>query len=179
MWCSDLVSIQHQTSTRLSRLPIIKYRRRNEIATYGYWKSEFQFLTIGSQAWRSLGRLHYYLIQGPSQVLVDGRLHWFHWCTWLRGSCRLLVSLDIEDEQLRAIPRPEGEGLFRCNFDMVNLRGCFVVGVPCNNGTYDIWVTKDYEVKEPWIKEYNIDIQVPQGLKIDVIGSFRDSKVVE
>lgn len=86
-----------------------------------------------------------------------------------------LSPLDIEDEQLRAVPRPEGEGLFRCNFDLVNLRGCFGVGVPCNNGTYDIWVTKDYEVKESWIKEYSIEIQVPQGLKIDVIGSFRDS----
>ncbi|KAK9226151.1 hypothetical protein WN943_011198 [Citrus x changshan-huyou] len=88
-----------------------------------------------------------------------------------------LSPLDIEDEQLRAVPRLEGKGLFRCNFDLVNLRGCFDVGVPCNNGTYNIWVTKDYEVKESWIKEYSIEIQY--GYKSPVSynprnGTFKD-----
>ena len=91
-------------------------------------------------------------------------------------ACLLLTSKMNNSGRSRDL---KGKDYSGCNFDLVNLRGCFAVGVPCNNGTYDIWVTKDYEVKESWIKEYSIEIQVPQGLKIDVIGSFRDSKVVE
>ncbi|KAK9222624.1 hypothetical protein WN944_011060 [Citrus x changshan-huyou] len=95
--------------------------------------------------------------------------------TWFMPlACLLLTSKMNNSGRSRDL---KGKDYSGCNFDLVNLRGCFAVGVPCNNGTYDIWVTKDYEVKESWIKEYSIEIQY--GYKSPVSynprnGTFKD-----
>ncbi|KAL5794239.1 hypothetical protein ACOSP7_002833 [Xanthoceras sorbifolium] len=73
-------------------------------------QSEVQIFTLGKPAWRSLGKIPYHLLdQEPSQVLVNGRLHWSTWprryrigllkngTVLLEYKCRSLVTYDQKD----------------------------------------------------------------------------------
>lgn len=41
----------------------------------------------------------------------------------------------------------------------------------------EIWVMKYYDVKESWVKEFSIGVQVPRGLEQDVAQSLGDSNL--
>ncbi|KAK0593996.1 hypothetical protein LWI29_003639 [Acer saccharum] len=128
-------------------------------------EAEVQILTLGSPAWRNFGRLPYHLIhQGPSQVLVCGRIHWHTW-SGVRSSSPI-ISFDFEDEQFREVPKPDCGGLdHRPNIQLVDLGGCLSAAVYNNYREFEIWIMKEYNVKESWIKEFNIGNRVPTSLE--------------
>ncbi|KAI9177269.1 hypothetical protein LWI28_013082 [Acer negundo] len=126
------------------------------------------------------GRLPHRLIhQGPSQVLVCGRIHWHTW-SGVRSSCPI-ISFDFEDEQFREVPKPDCGGLdHRPNIQLVDLGGCLSAVVYNNYREFEIWIMKEYNVKESWIKEFNIGNHVPTSLEaVDWISAqpYKDSKL--
>ena len=129
-------------------------------------QSEVQVLTLGSPTWRSLGKVSYQLDRWPSEALVNGRLHWV--TRPRRYVTRFIVSFDLADEQFREIPKPDCGGLSRCNYHLLVLGGCLSAAVHRSNGKLEVWVMKEYDVKESWIKEFNIGAHLPKGLKQDV-----------
>ncbi|KAJ4730160.1 F-box protein [Melia azedarach] len=165
----------HPTTKQCKVVKVDYTRRRRGPRNYGYGKSEVQIFTLGGSTWRSLGQISYHFLPRPSQVLINGRLHW---CTWPRyhGPSRLLVSFDLANEQFRVVPKPDCGGLNKCRFDLVVLGGCLSAAVHCNYGEFEVWVMKEYDVKESWIKEINIGSYVPRGLEMDLRRAFRDSK---
>ncbi|THF97675.1 hypothetical protein TEA_006768 [Camellia sinensis var. sinensis] len=125
---------------------IHNYRARSEVFVYSSW----------SPGWRSLGRvrLPYQLEQQSSEALVNGRLHWLT----LRHKCesryaRSIVSFDLGDEKFREVPRPGGQE--RCDYHLTVLRKCLSAAF-CNYEDLEIWVMREYDVQESWIKEFNI-----------------------
>ncbi|KAJ4826489.1 hypothetical protein Tsubulata_041178 [Turnera subulata] len=129
-----------------------------------YPQSEVQILTLGSPEWRRLGKVSYQLVRRSSEALVNGRLHFVSRpCRY--KPARRLISFDLADEQFREVPKPDCGGLNRCNYHLVVLRGCLSAAVYCNYGRLEIWVMKEYNVKESWVKEYNIGAYMPKGLK--------------
>ncbi|KAK0595301.1 hypothetical protein LWI29_005422 [Acer saccharum] len=143
-------------------------------------QAEVQILTLGSPAWRNLEKLPYHLHQGPSQVSVCGRLHWRSWPLQFR-SCCLIISFDLEDEQFREVPKPDCDGLDRPNFHLLDLGGCLSAAIYDTYGQFEIWIMKEYNVKESWIKEFNIGNHVPRSLEEmdwnSAAQPFRDSKL--
>uniref|UniRef100_A0A3N7G0B5 F-box domain-containing protein n=1 Tax=Populus trichocarpa TaxID=3694 RepID=A0A3N7G0B5_POPTR len=129
-----------------------------------YPLSEVQILTLGCPEWRSLGKVSYRLVRRASGALVNGRLHWIS-RPCRNKPARRLVSFDLTDEQFREVSKPDCGGLNRCNYHLVVLRGCLSAAVYCNYGRLEIWVMKEYNVKESWVKEYNIGAYMPKGLK--------------
>ncbi|KAK9285573.1 hypothetical protein L1049_024768 [Liquidambar formosana] len=134
----------------------------------------FKFFTLGSPMWRSLGKMSYQLDRRPSGSLVSGKLHWvtrrrrYH-----AARTRCIVSFDLADEKFKEVPKPDCGGLNRCNYHLLVLGGCLSAAVYFNNGKLEIWVMKEYNVKESWVKEFNIGAYVPKGLKQDGDRSFR------
>lgn len=127
-----------------------------------YPQSELQILTLGSPVWRKLGKISYQLVRRSSEALVNGRLHWVSRpCRY--KPARRLISFDLADEQFREVPKPDCGGLNRCNFHLVVLRDCLSAAVYCNYGRLEIWVMKEYNVKESWVKEYNIGAHMPKS----------------
>ncbi|KAK2648618.1 hypothetical protein Ddye_016107 [Dipteronia dyeriana] len=123
------------------------------------FQAEVQILTVGSPAWRALGKLPYRQIyQGPSQVLVCGRIHW----TASSGSDCLIISFDFKDEQFREVQKPD------CGdwptMDLVDFGGC-LAAVSIGYSNFEIWIMKEYDVKESWIKDFNIGNHVPRSLE--------------
>ncbi|XP_028116806.1 F-box protein At3g07870-like [Camellia sinensis] len=95
-----------------------------------------------------------HLEQRSSEALVNGRLHWLT----LRHKCesryaRSIVSFDLGDEKFREVPRPGGQE--RCDYHLTVLRKCLSAAF-CNYEDLEIWVMREYDVKESWIKEFNI-----------------------
>lgn len=139
------------------------YRRAYKI---GNLQSDVQIFTLGSSAWRSIGKVAYHLFQWPSQVLVNGRLHWVTWPRRYRSG-RNIISFDLEDEQFREVLKPDCYNFNRFNYHLVVLGGCLSAAVCCSYGKLEIWEMKDYDVKESWIRKFNIGNYVPKGLKKD------------
>ncbi|KAK4847186.1 hypothetical protein QYF36_026713 [Acer negundo] len=132
--------------------------RRRQIGLSSF-QAEVQILTLGSPAWRTLGKLPYRRIyQEPSQVLVCGRIHW----SVSSGSDCPIISFDFEDEQFREVQKPD------CphwpNMDLVDFGGCLAT-VSKGYSNFEIWVMKEYDVKESWIKDFNIGNHVPRSLE--------------
>jgi F-box interacting protein len=147
------------------------------------FQAEVQILTLGSPAWRTLGKLPYRQIyQEPSQVLVCGRIHW----SVSSGSDCPIISFDFEDEQFREVPKPPDCTSWP-NMDLVDFGGCLAA---VSYSEFEIWIMKEYDVKESWIKEFNIGKHLPRSLdeedgwfylniyKSRVVGLLKNSKVL-
>ncbi|XVE72499.1 hypothetical protein DITRI_Ditri11bG0044200 [Diplodiscus trichospermus] len=148
----------------------IVYYRNSSSSSYSrarrivYPQSDVQILTLGSSAWRSLGKVPCQLVRRPSEALVSGRLHWVSRPRRYYPA-RRLISFDLADEQFREVLKPDCGGLNRCNFHPSVLKGCLAAAVYGNYGKLEIWVMKDYNVKESWIKQFSIGAYMPKCLK--------------
>ncbi|KAB1208693.1 hypothetical protein CJ030_MR6G006735 [Morella rubra] len=171
----------HPTTKEYKVIKIIYYRKEDR----GYRRafrltntnSEVQIFTLGCSNWRSMGKVAYHLLQPLSQVLVNGRLHWV---TRPRrySPRRSIISFDLADEQFQEVPTPDCNTLNRRKYHLVVLGGCLSAAVYCNYGKLEIWVMREYGVKESWIKKLNIGNYVPKGLEKDVNQSFKISKII-
>lgn len=146
---------------------IVYYRNGNGQSTrsprFTCSRSEVQVLTLGSRAWRSLGKAAYHLENSSSEALVSGRLHWVS--RPKRYLNRVIVSFDVGDEQFREVPKPDGGGLSRTSYHLQVLNGFLSASVYRSNGKLEIWVMKEYDVKESWVKAYTIGAHFPKGLR--------------
>ncbi|GLT94153.1 hypothetical protein SLE2022_119090 [Rubroshorea leprosula] len=147
------------------------YQRARRIS-HVYPQSDVQVLTLGSSSWKSLGKVAYQFIRRPSEALVNGRLHWitrprrYH-------PARRIISFDLEDEQFREVQKPDCGGLNRCNYHLVALRGCLAAAGYGNYGKLEMWVMKEYNVKESWEKKFSIGSYMPKGLKQNLDRPFK------
>ncbi|KAK2648624.1 hypothetical protein Ddye_016113 [Dipteronia dyeriana] len=133
---------------------------------FGFTQTTKEYKVVKVVYWRIRPR---YSLQSEVQVFTLGKPSW--------RSC-LLISFDLEDEQFREVPKPDSGGLERLNFDVVELGGCLAGVLHLHYGRLEIWVMKEYDLKESWIKEFSVAIHVPRGLEHADRNSepFRDSK---
>ncbi|XP_021829982.1 F-box protein At3g07870 isoform X1 [Prunus avium] len=170
----------HPVTKEYKVVKIVYYRNAHR----GSWhrfrvyrpQSEVQVLTLGSSNWRSIGKTSHYLHHWPAQVLVNGRLHWVTWRRRYHPG-RKLISFDLGDEQFREVPKPEADGLNRWDYHLLVVRSCLAAVFYCSFGKLEMWVMKEYGVKEAWVKELNIASHVPKALKQDVDRSWKISKI--
>ncbi|XP_022760068.1 F-box protein At3g07870-like [Durio zibethinus] len=124
-------------------------------------QSEVHVLTIGSPSWRNLGMIPCCFLWQPSQVLVGGRLHWLSKPNKYTRASRI-ISFDLRTEKFQEFPpKPDCCGLNRCFHHLVVLRGCLCAAAYHDNDKLEIWVMKEYGVKESWIKEFTIGTYLP------------------
>ncbi|KAK6918768.1 F-box associated domain, type 3 [Dillenia turbinata] len=124
-------------------------------------RSDVQVFTLGSDSWRSIGKMPY-ILDGcrPSEALVNGRLHWV---TGRRNSHQI-VSFDLADEQFRQVQGPAGSVWNWLKLYLAVLDGCLTATIYRHSGRLEIWMMKDYDVPESWIKQYSIRPTLPRGL---------------
>lgn len=138
----------------------------------GYTKSEVLVFSLGSNTWRSIGKAPYQLERkSPEALFMNERLHWLsRMPNNVRG--RRIVSFDLADEQFHEVPRPDFGGRNRRNYHLALLEGC-LSAVVYTCGELEIWVMKEYDVKESWIKEFRIGAHVPKILNQNLRRPFR------
>lgn len=128
-------------------------------------ESDVQVFCLGSNRWRSIGKAAYQLDRKSTAILLNGRLHWTTNYGRFSGSpSRIVVSLDLFDERFREVPGPElSNRTSKRHYHIAVLGGCLCVAVPlaADFGTLDIWIMKEYDRKESWVKEIRIGIYSP------------------
>ncbi|KAK1396150.1 hypothetical protein POM88_006013 [Heracleum sosnowskyi] len=153
--------------------------------TPNYPHSEVQICNIGSNTWRSIGSIPHqfkrhsteHLGSSKETICLNGRLH------WLKGSGRhyygfnnsnpRIISFDLSDEHFHEILKPACGSLDKPDYLLLVLGGCLSAAVYSKDGKVDIWVMKEYNVKESWIKEFHIEAH-PRNIDV---GLQRSSNV--
>ncbi|KAK6259559.1 hypothetical protein SCA6_014033 [Theobroma cacao] len=138
-------------------------------------QSEFHILTIGSPGWRNLGKITYRFIWQTSKVMVKGRLHWLSRPNKY-SQASLLISFDLATEQFQEMPKPDCCGLGRCFHHLMVLRGCLSAGA-YHDKQLEVWIMKEYGMKESWVKEFNIGTYLPQTLQQENFRCLKYSRV--
>ncbi|KAL7185938.1 hypothetical protein ACSBR2_027819 [Camellia fascicularis] len=140
-------------------------------------RPEVQVYTLGSTNWRTTGKVSSRLEWQELEVLVNGRLHWLTPCR-SQYSSRSIVSFDLADEQFRGVPRPECGGLNKFFYNLAVLGGCLSAVVRHRYKRFEIWMMKEYNSKESWVKKFNIGYCSSQFLKQELPQPYRIWKIV-
>ncbi|KAK0603284.1 hypothetical protein LWI29_003379 [Acer saccharum] len=129
-------------------------------------ESHAEILTLGTDhTWRSIGPVPGWLELKPSQALVNGALHWVTLFFQYNPGPRLrVISFDLAVEKFQWIELPSFDCFFASNCHLVALEGCLSAVHLLGNKGIDIWVMKEYNVEESWIKKYSIGMYVPASL---------------
>ncbi|PON95523.1 F-box domain containing protein [Trema orientale] len=78
-----------------------------------------------------------------------------------------IISFDLDTEEFQVISQPIGLGLNKFLNHLVTLNNCLSAVISSQFGENEIWVLKDYNVKESWTKELVIPDYVPQGFRMN------------
>ncbi|KAF3443318.1 hypothetical protein FNV43_RR13000 [Rhamnella rubrinervis] len=172
----------HSETKEYKVVKIIYYRngRRRPFGRHEFYtasQSDVQVLALGSSTWRSLGKVSVcndnYVDHWSDQVCANGRLVWRR--RYFRGHS--LVSFVLADEQFKEVPQPKVEGFWRPDYQLVVLRGCLAAAYHSRDGKLQIWVMKDYDVKDSWVKEFNIPSYMPEEPKLEMNRNVMVSKL--
>ncbi|KAL8522263.1 hypothetical protein ACS0TY_012411 [Phlomoides rotata] len=152
----------------LSLHPIAKHFRGFETNSHSR-VSEVEIYSSRSNTWKNRGVVPYRLEKYSSPgVLVDGRLHWVSRLGRFNDRVeRTIVSFDLADDSFRMIKNPDsssrgfGRWVGCC---LASLDGYLCGVVPRGNGSFDVWMMKEYGVNESWVKEYSVGVYCPVSM---------------
>ncbi|KAH7836720.1 hypothetical protein Vadar_004760 [Vaccinium darrowii] len=118
--------------------------------------SEVKVYSMKSHSWRRIQDFPYYLRYKRSYgELVGSALHWVVSRKPESDVANLIAAFDLTSEEYRLVPQPEfSEKDFHMNIG--ELEGC--LSILCNyiQVRVDVWVMKDYGVKESWTKLFSV-----------------------
>ncbi|KAF6144485.1 hypothetical protein GIB67_025895 [Kingdonia uniflora] len=137
---------------------VVQVTTNSIVGTQGF-HSEFEVVTLGTQERRTVGSLPYKL--NESCLYFNGSLHWivdYDFENMHSESFTMLriVSFDLDSEAIGEFPKPEIS--YTSQLDRLKSRS-YVLGVLggylslWDLNSYDpleVWVMKDYKVKESW-----------------------------
>ncbi|XP_074365353.1 F-box protein At3g07870-like [Apium graveolens] len=128
-------------------------------------KSEVSVLGLGGNTWRNLGLVPYYIERRSQGALFTrGRLHWQTRCMYNdRGLIK--ISFDLSDEKFYRIKGPDFSSVADDRtYHLANLKGCLsAVVYKFGYEELEIWVLKEYNVKESWVRDFKIGANIPES----------------
>ncbi|GLU15686.1 hypothetical protein SLE2022_321570 [Rubroshorea leprosula] len=68
-----------------------------------------------------------------------------------------IISFNFADEVFEEIPHPPCQRFVSCCYHISVLNGCLSAARLVDNLHFDIWVMKQYHVKESWVKQFSFD----------------------
>ncbi|GLT50994.1 hypothetical protein SLA2020_244450 [Shorea laevis] len=165
----------HPRTGEFKVVRIVSYQKWNvDLALVGEFDEAFndtvneamvQVFTVGTTEWRNKGasppELGDFVIS-PPQALVEGSLHWVGVVgTGGFSYTFAIISFELADEVFEEIPHPPCQQLASRACSLSVLNGCLSAAGLVD--TFDIWVMKQYRVKESWIKQFSFDPCFPGG----------------
>ncbi|GKV46405.1 hypothetical protein SLEP1_g53392 [Rubroshorea leprosula] len=127
-------------------------------------ESMVQVFTIGTTEWRKKGALPPQLMGEiePPDALVEGSLHWV--TDVGMGGVGLIfgiISFELADEVFEEIPHPPCQRFVSLPYSLSVLNGCLSAARLVDDLHFDVWVMKQYHVKESWVKQFSFDPYFP------------------
>lgn len=106
-----------------------------------------------TNSWRRIEDYSYpgnpFIFKCPSGIFVSGSLHWL---TKDSNNSDVIATFHLADENFQIMPLPTLQYPHRHKFRLGALGGCLCVFVPLSNGCQDVWVMKEYGVRDSWTK---------------------------
>ncbi|KAH0698839.1 hypothetical protein KY284_013054 [Solanum tuberosum] len=123
---------------------------------YGYsFLVKVKMYSLNSDSWTSLEDFESGVLGTKSGVFVNGKLHWAN--SVYRRSGWDIISVDLADRTWGEVEQPYyGEGDFGWTLGVLGTD--LSVFSNYRRIQADVWVLKEYGVKESWIKMFTIDI---------------------
>ncbi|MFQ6645221.1 hypothetical protein Gotur_019469, partial [Gossypium turneri] len=112
-----------------------------------------EIYTIGSGTWRSIGNTPTGSVSLPFNAFLNGALHWSK--SSLGGE--FINSFDFDTERFGIVPPPDHfQELDKESGDTTTgvLGGCLFIIHLAISELFEIWVMKEYGVKESWTKQF-------------------------
>ncbi|CAN4094233.1 unnamed protein product [Withania somnifera] len=130
-------------------------------------KSDVQVISLGtSTRWRSVGEVVYRFVPNSQGIMLNGKMHWltrFGKCRGRRD--RLIVSFDLDDEVFGEVAKVDFDVNPRIvQHHLAVLGDCLAVALTLphyKGGGFEIWVMREYNVKESWMKEFRVEAYTP------------------
>ncbi|KAF7146435.1 hypothetical protein RHSIM_Rhsim04G0044400 [Rhododendron simsii] len=119
---------------------------------------EAEIYTLGEGSWRSIGEIPTMVDSSSFNASLNGLLHWVNVYAFI-------YCFDFRSEQLRVVPEPSEFRKVKCAYVMRVgvLRGCLSICDSSNPHRVEVWVMKDYGVKESWSRDFVIDTLMIDG----------------
>ncbi|MBA0664738.1 hypothetical protein Goklo_004699, partial [Gossypium klotzschianum] len=124
-----------------------------------------EIYTIGNRTWRSIGfgNAPTDLVSLPFNAFLNGALHWYN--ISFGGAGEFINSFDIDTEQFGIVPPPdhfqELDKVFTEYTTTGVLGDCLFICYFPDFVEFDIWVMKEYGVKESWTKQFDAIAYTP------------------
>ncbi|KAF9624710.1 hypothetical protein IFM89_013248 [Coptis chinensis] len=123
---------------------------------------EAEVYTIGSGKWRKLGKIPYPCPRRATQVFVEGALHWM---ASEYDESELIIAFDVGKEEFQIIQlppdyNPDSESCEECELQLGELGGNLCLFSHLSDDRCEVWVMKEYGVRDSWTKEYVISRKV-------------------
>ncbi|KAM3382840.1 hypothetical protein P3S68_008415 [Capsicum galapagoense] len=150
-----------------------KYKVIKVIKCFSHsYRLDVEVLTLGSNSWTFVGKIPYKISPNSQGIMLNGKIHWSTQYGKYNGRHdRLIVSFDSDDDVFGAVPKVDFGVGPRFRFTLSVLGVCLAVFLHLpfkNGGGYEIWVMREYNVKESWVKEFIIGDYIPSPNSIIV-----------
>nr|XP_016495602.1 PREDICTED: F-box protein At3g07870-like [Nicotiana tabacum] len=128
--------------------------------------SKVEVCTLGGYSWRRIEKVDYLIHSNYQGIFLNGKMHWFTRFGKYNGRLdRLIVSFDLADEVFAEVPKVDFNADLRTDsFHLAILGGRLAVAITLPNqdgGGTEIWVMREYNVKESLVKEFRIGAYAP------------------
>ncbi|XP_059645936.1 F-box protein CPR1-like [Cornus florida] len=119
--------------------------------------SEVKVYSLKSNTWRRVRDFPYHLLHRVLPgITINGALHWVVTPKPKLDTASLIASFDLGVEEYRLVPKPECLDEDIVPLFVVALGDCLCIVCKYPGGRVDIWVMKEYGVKESWTKLFSI-----------------------
>ncbi|XP_024185413.1 F-box/kelch-repeat protein At3g23880 isoform X2 [Rosa chinensis] len=108
-------------------------------------KIMIHIFSLKTGSWRSVEDIDYVTLIMQQGLFLNGALHWLY---NLPEGCSRILSFDLETERFqKTIPFPYDAWFY----DLLIYKNCLcVLACPTGTNTFNIWMMKEYGVKESW-----------------------------
>ncbi|XP_062027273.1 F-box/kelch-repeat protein At3g23880-like [Rosa rugosa] len=137
-------------------------------------KIMIHIFSLKTGSWRTVEDIDYVTLIMRQGLFLNGALHWL--CNLPEGGSRIL-SFDLEAEKFqKTIPLPYDDWFF----DLLIHKNCLcVLACPTRTNTFNIWMMKEYGVKESWTEVLQFSLENYVESYDDLRGYFRPVCILE
>ncbi|EXB41586.1 F-box protein [Morus notabilis] len=124
--------------------------------------SEVEIYSVKAQTWKKVDDFPDHFVYRPGSGVVVGRA--LHWSVIRRSdTSNWIFAFDLVAEDHRELALPDDKDVKTSRMKLVNLGGCLCFAVLCNynqdskkSDRVDVWVMREYGVKESWSKLFSV-----------------------
>ncbi|KAJ6893342.1 hypothetical protein NC652_027390 [Populus alba x Populus x berolinensis] len=139
-------------------------------------RSEGEICIFGDSEWKSIGEIPFPDCKKFFGVSLNGALHWILNLDDY-GDADLICALDIDSKKIRPMSPPNGFRRDTTEMTLGVLRDCLFICDSMTLYNLDIWVMKEYGVKDSWTKEIVIaKTSLPSNLQNSFLQPIMVSK---